>query len=133
MRPPCHDRGINRSTITADVSFAGLDEQEARRRAAEGRVNAASEDTSRAVRDILRTNIVTRFNALLGSLLVVILIVGPVQDALFGIVLVLNTVVGIVQELRAKRTLDRLVVIGGGNATPARGRGARRGPPAGGG
>src|SRR3954452_23461742 len=120
MRPPCHDRGINRSTITADVSFAGLDEQEARRRAAEGRVNAASEDTSRAVRDILRTNIFTRFNALLGSLLVVILIVGPVQDALFGIVLVLNTVVGIVQELRAKQTLDRLIVTGGATATVIR-------------
>src|SRR3954447_23829824 len=120
MRPACHDSGIDRSTVTTDVAFAGLDEEEARRRAAEGRVNAASEDTSRTVREILRSNILTRFNALLGSLLVVILIVGPVQDALFGIVLVLNTVVGIVQELRAKRTLDRLVVIGGATATGVR-------------
>ena len=120
VSPSFHDRGIDRSTVTADVAFAGLDEHEAHRRAAEGRINAASEDTSRTVREILRTNIVTRFNALLGSLLVVILIVGPVQDALFGIVLVLNTLVGIVQELRAKRTLDRLVVIGGATATVIR-------------
>src|SRR4051794_16418538 len=72
MRPSCHDSGIDRSTVTTDVAFAGLDEEEARRRAAEGRVNAASEDTSRTVREILRSNILTRFNALLGSLLVVI-------------------------------------------------------------
>src|SRR6185436_8293179 len=48
---------------------------------------------------------------LLGSLLVVILIVGPIQDALFGFVLIANAVVGIGQELRAKRTLDRLAVL----------------------
>ena len=125
----CHDRGIDRSTVTADVAFAGLDEDEARRRAAEGRVNSASQDTSRTVREILRSNIVTRFNALLGSLLVVILVVGPVQDALFGIVLVLNTVVGIVQELRAKQTLDRLIVVGGATATVVR-SGANRSVPA---
>lgn len=53
-------------------------------------------------------------------MLVVILIVGPPQDALFGIVLLSNTAVGVVQELRAKRTLDRLVVIGGATATVIR-------------
>jgi hypothetical protein len=42
---------------------------------------------------------------------VVILIVGPIQDALFGVVLVANALVGIVQELRSKRTLDRLAVL----------------------
>ena len=41
----------------------------------------------------------------------VILVVGPIQDALFGGVLVANALVGIVQELRAKRTLDRLAVL----------------------
>ena len=41
-------------------------------------------------------------------MLVVIFAVGPVQDALFGVVLVANAAIGIVQELRAKRTLDRL-------------------------
>ena len=69
----------------------------------------------------------TRFNALLGSLLVVILIVGPPQDALFGIILVVNTLVGIVQEVRAKRTLDRLVVVGGATATVVRAEGEPRG------
>ena len=118
--PVCHDRGIERLAATPDVGFVGLDEDEAHRRAEEGRANVAGEDTSRSVASILKANIVTRFNALLGSLLVVILVVGPPQDALFGIVLVGNTVVGIVQELRAKRTLDRLVVVGRATATVIR-------------
>ena len=56
---------------------------------------------TRTIGQILRANVLTRFNLLLGSLLVVILVVGPLQDALFGLVIVANTVVGIVQEVRA--------------------------------
>ncbi len=59
----------------------------------------------------MRANVLTRFNAILGALLVVILVVGPLQDALFGIVLVTNTAIGIVQEMRAKRSLDRLALL----------------------
>jgi cation-transporting ATPase E len=61
--------------------------------------------------DILKSNLLTRFNALLGSLLVVILIVGPLQDAVFGLILVANALIGIGQELRAKLTLDRLAIL----------------------
>ena len=60
---------------------------------------------------IVRANVLTRFNALLGGMLVLILIVGPLQDALFGFVLVANAAIGIVQEVRAKRTLERLTVL----------------------
>src|SRR5207302_13138 len=67
--------------------------------------------TSRSIAHILRANILTRFNAILGALFAAILVVGPFQDALFGIVLVLNTLIGVVQEIRTKRTLDRLAVL----------------------
>src|SRR4051794_4997894 len=116
---PCNARGIETFPLTAGAQ-EGLDDQEARRRAEAGRGNVVGEEATRTVGDILRANIVTRFNALLGSLLIVILIVGPPQDALFGIVLIGNTVVGVVQELRAKHTLERLVVIGGATATVVR-------------
>ena len=66
---------------------------------------------TRTVSQIVRSNVFTRFNALLGAMLAVILVVGPVQDALFGFVLIANAGIGIVQELRAKRTLDRLSVL----------------------
>ena len=78
---------------------------------ADGRVNRAPDGTSRSLWQIVRANVLTRFNAILGTLLVVILTVGPLQDALFGIVLVTNTAIGIYQEWRAKRTLDRLTLL----------------------
>jgi cation-transporting ATPase E len=76
--------------------------------------------TSRTVGEIVRANVVTRFNAILGTLLAVILVVGPIQDALFGIVLVSNAAIGIFQELRAKRTLDRLALIAAGDCVVVR-------------
>jgi cation-transporting ATPase E len=104
----------------AASSPTGLDDEEALRRAAAGLGNVEDDATSRSLAAILRANVMTRFNALLGSLLVVILIVGPPQDALFGFVLLGNTAIGVIQELRAKRTLDRLVVVGGTTAAVVR-------------
>ena len=95
----------------------GLTAAEVAERVARGLVNDVPSAPTRTVGQIVRSNLVTRFNLLLGSLLAVILVVGPLQDALFGLVIVANTVVGIVQELRAKRTLDRLEVV---NAPRAR-------------
>jgi cation-transporting ATPase E len=89
----------------------GLTAQEVAERVARGQVNDVPAVPSRTVGQIVRANVFTRFNALLGSLLVVTLIVGPIQDALFGFVLVANAGVGIYQELRAKRTLDTLAVL----------------------
>ena len=101
--------GRPRSSGSADL--AGLSSVEAARRLTEGRGNHIQATTGRSVAEILRANIATRFNALLGALLVVILIVGPLQDALFGFLLVANSGIGIVQELRARRTLQRLAVL----------------------
>ncbi len=93
------------------MALDGLTESQVQERVASGKVNEVPTRPSRTVKEIVRANVFTRFNALLGALLVVILIVGPYQDALFGFVLVGNTLIGIVQELRAKRTLDRLAVL----------------------
>jgi len=90
---------------------AGLRSAQVAERRARGLTNAGGERTSRSVAEILRANIFTRFNLILGVLLAVILAVGEPQDALFGIVLVTNALIGIGQELRAKRTLDRLAVL----------------------
>jgi cation-transporting ATPase E len=98
----------------------GLTEAEAARRHAAGLGNVAARRSTRSLGEIVRANVFTRFNAILGALLVVILVVGPIQDALFGIVLVANAAIGIVQELRAKRTLDRLAVLVTPTATVVR-------------
>jgi len=93
-------------TPPAGLSSAQVAEQRSR-----GLTNAGGGHTSRSVTEILRANILTRFNLILGVLLAVILAFGQPQDALFGIVLVTNALIGIGQELRAKRTLDRLAVL----------------------
>jgi len=89
----------------------GLSGEEAARRLANGQANRSSTPSSRSVQEILRANLLTRFNALLGSLLLVILVVGPLQDAFFGLILVVNSAIGVVGELRAKWTLDRLALV----------------------
>lgn len=90
----------------------GLTPSEVRQRIQAGLVNQVPERPSRTTREIVRANVVTRFNILLGALLLVVLIVlQEPRDALFGIVLVTNSAIGIVQELRAKRTLDRLELL----------------------
>ncbi len=96
---------------TRPAPVLGLTAAEVAERIARGEVNRVEDTTSRSVEDIVKANVFTRFNAILGSLLVVILIVGPLNDALFGIVLVSNAVIGIVQEVRAKRTLDKLALL----------------------
>ncbi|HEX6476012.1 MAG TPA: HAD-IC family P-type ATPase, partial [Acidimicrobiales bacterium] len=63
---------------------------------------------------------------ILGTLLVVILIVGPLQDAVFGVVLVANAAIGIIQELRAKKTLDQLAVLSAPHAAAVRDGRVRR-------
>ena len=104
-RPPAAAEPITRTPPE------GLSRAEVTRRRAQGLGNEAGERTSRSVGEILRANILTRFNFILGVLLAVILAAGEPQDALFGIVLVANALIGIGQELRAKLTLDRLAVL----------------------
>ncbi|BCK69218.1 magnesium-transporting ATPase [Streptomyces libani subsp. rufus] len=98
----------------------GLTAAEVAERVARGEVNDVPVRSSRSVAEIVRANVFTRFNAIIGVLFVIILVVGPIQDGLFGFVIVANTGIGIVQELRAKKTLDKLAVIGEARPTVRR-------------
>jgi cation-transporting ATPase E len=100
----------------------GLSQAEVRERVAAGQVNTAPPAPGRTVGQILRANVLTRFNAILGALFVLVIIVGPPQDALFGLVLAVNVSIGVAQELRAKRALDKLAIL-----TAARARALRDG------
>ncbi|UGQ13874.1 HAD-IC family P-type ATPase [Yinghuangia sp. ASG 101] len=90
----------------------GLSAADVAERVARGEINDVPVRSSRSVGEIVRANVFTRFNAIIGVLFVIILVVGPIQDGLFGFVIIFNTGIGIVQEMRAKQTLDRLAVIG---------------------
>lgn len=83
----------------------GLSDAEVRQRTAEGRTNAVDERTSRTFGEIVRANVFTRFNAILSVLGIAVLATGRLADGLFVGVLVINALIGIGQEVRAKRTL----------------------------
>lgn len=96
------------ATVTSE---SGLTASEVRQRLDAGQTNAVEETTSRTVGEIVRANVLTRFNAILSVLAVAVLATGRFGDAMFAVVLVLNALIGIGQEVRAKRTLDRLALL----------------------
>ncbi|GAA5073277.1 cation-transporting ATPase E [Thermocatellispora tengchongensis] len=95
----------------------GLTSAEVAERVAAGQVNIVPRRSSRSLSAIVRANVLTLFNGVIGVLWALILIFGEWQDSVFGLVIVANTAIGVVQELRAKRTLDRLAVV---NEAPVR-------------
>ncbi|MDQ1415321.1 MAG: cation-transporting P-type ATPase [Acidimicrobiaceae bacterium] len=93
------------------TAASGLTDAEVAARTADGLANGDRRHSSRPVLDIVRANVLTPFNALLGTLAALVMVTGAIGDALFGLLLVVNSAIGIIQELRAKRTLDRLAVL----------------------
>ncbi|MEU3603525.1 HAD-IC family P-type ATPase [Streptomyces sp. NPDC006798] len=98
----------------------GLTSAEVAERVARGEINDVPVRSSRSTADIVRGNVFTRFNAIIGVLWAIMLVVAPIQDSLFGFVIIANTGIGIIQELRAKKTLDGLAVIGEAKPTVRR-------------
>ncbi len=89
----------------------GLTAAEVARREEAGQVNETKRRTSRPLSAILRANFITPINGLIGVLAAIVLVFGSWPDALFAGVIIANTIIGTIQELRAKRTLDRLSLI----------------------
>ena len=91
---------------------AGLSDAEVAARVAAGKTNDVPSRASRSVADIVRANVFTRINAILGVLLAIVLATGSLINGLFGLLIIANSGIGIIQELRAKKTLDSLAIIG---------------------
>ena len=89
----------------------GLSFKQVAQARAAGETNEFDNSSSRSIVAILRANVFTIFNAILASAVVVVLVVGSWKDAVFGFVLLLNTLTGTIAELRAKRALDNLAVL----------------------
>ncbi|MEU6476213.1 cation-translocating P-type ATPase [Streptomyces sp. NPDC047017] len=98
----------------------GLTSADVAERLARGEVNDVPVRSSRSLAEIVRANVFTRFNAIIGILWLIMLFVAPIQDSLFGFVILANTGIGILQEWRAKQTLDSLAVIGESRPTVRR-------------
>jgi cation-transporting ATPase E len=90
----------------------GLTDAEVAQRVADGKTNDVPTRAARSVSDIVRANVFTRINAILGVLLIIVLSTGSVINGLFGLLIIANSAIGIIQELRAKQTLDKLAIVG---------------------
>jgi len=92
--------------------ISGLTDAEVAQRVAAGKTNDVPTRAARSVSDIVRANVFTRINAILGVLLVIVLSTGSVINGAFGLLIIANSAIGIIQELRAKQTLDKLAIVG---------------------
>jgi len=94
---------------TPDAAARGLGSAEAEKRLRE--LGAPPDDSSRSVSSIVAGNVFTLFNLIIGVFFVLILSLGLIADAAFGLIAIVNSYIGIRQELKAKRTLDELAVL----------------------
>ncbi len=100
------------AVLTVARAAAGLSDDEVAQRVADGQTNDIPVRAARSVHEIVRANVFTRINAILGVLFAIVLTTGSLINGLFGLLIVFNSVIGMVQEIRAKQTLDKLAIVG---------------------
>jgi cation-transporting P-type ATPase E len=103
----CGVTAINEEHLTAGLTSAQVAE-----RVAAGQVNVQPDRSGRSVSDIVRANIFTRINAILGVLFIIVMSTGSIINGAFGLLIIANSGIGIIQEIRAKKTLDALAIVG---------------------
>ena len=91
--------------------MTGLTDEQVNARIAEGKVNADENPNTRTYKQIVRENTLTFFNFLNLVLLVLVLLVGSYKNAFFVCIIIINTLIGIAQEIRAKKTIDKLAIL----------------------
>jgi cation-transporting ATPase E len=91
--------------------MTGLTSAQVQERVRKGLVNTASEPVGKSVEEIIKSNIFTYFNLVFTVLAVLLMLVGSFRDLTFMGIVVINTLIGIVQEIRAKNTLEKLTLI----------------------
>lgn len=96
---------------TRGVPILGLTSDEVRERVEKGLTNHADISTQKTVGQIIKSNLLTYFNLIFFILTVLLCIVGSFRNLTFLPVIIGNTVIGIFQELRAKKTLDKMSML----------------------
>lgn len=94
-----------------EKELRGLTSAEAEQRKAEGKVNTASTVKTKSIKRIFIDNICTVFNGINVLLFILLMVVGSYKNLLFIGVVLFNTVIGIVQEIRSKKSVDKLTIL----------------------
>ena len=90
----------------------GLTGDEVAARVAAGQINDLPPRSGRTVGQIVRANVFTRINAILAVLFALVAVTGSFKNGLFALLIIINSGIGIIQEVRAKKTLDSLAIVG---------------------
>ena len=98
--------------MTRITATTGLSDAEVSQRIAQGKSNDVPTRAARSVSEIVRANVFTRINAILGVLFVIVASTGSLINGAFGLLIIANSAIGIIQEIRAKQTLDKLAIVG---------------------
>ena len=107
------------------INVTGLTDAEVAERVAAGKTNDVPTRAARSISDIIRGNVFTRINAILGVLFLIVMSTGSVINGAFGLLIIANSAIGIIQEIRAKQTLDKLAIVGQAKPTVRRESGTR--------
>ena len=91
--------------------YHGLSTAEVNQRISNGKINTVDNKITKSYKQIFLNNTITFFNILNAALLGLVLFVGSYKNTLFILVIIINTIAGIYQEIKAKRTLDRLSIL----------------------
>lgn len=91
--------------------MTGLTDEQVNERIEQGKVNADENPNTRTYKQIVRENTLTFFNFLNLVLLILVLMVGSYKNAFFVGIIIINTLIGIAQEIRAKKTIDKLAIL----------------------
>lgn len=106
--------------MTTTLEPRGLTDDDVAQRVAAGKTNDIPTRAARTVGEIVRANVFTRINAILGVLFLIVLTTGSLINGMFGLLIIANSVIGMVQEIRAKQTLDNLAIVGQAKPTVRR-------------
>ena len=101
---------------TLEKEICGLSLNEVEKRKQEGKVNKIPKGPSRTLWQIIRANLFNRFNAINIALAIVVIIAGSPKNSIFAFVIIVNTLIGVFQELKAKATLEKLSIINSAKA-----------------
>ena len=106
----------NINNIQNQDILQGLSKEEVDKRIKEGNYNKAVDGVSKTTKDIVIDNVFTFFNLLNLVLATLIILVKSYENALFMGIVISNTVIGIIQEIRAKKTIDKLSLVSASKA-----------------
>lgn len=101
--------------MVKDVEYSGLSNREVEERIKAGEVNKFNDDVGKSYVDIIKDNLFTIFNLINLILAILVLCTGQIQNMLFIFIIITNICIGTIQEIRSKKTLDKLSIVSKGN------------------